>query len=123
MIYPKGNRNNLLASNEVAHFNMSTLPNMVITPKVVEEKHRMLNCNKSQGPGGIPARVLKELALLLSILFNKSIESRVLPLQLKIAIATLFLKKEHIVTKTITNQLVLHIFNAKYWSQLSWVSL
>ena len=44
----------------------------------------MLNCNKSQGPDGIPARVLKELskelALPISIIFNKSIESGVLPL-------------------------------------------
>ena len=51
----------------------------------IEEKLRMLNCNKSQGPDGIPARVFKELskeqALTLSILFSESIESGVLPLQ------------------------------------------
>ena len=48
---------------------------MVITPKAVEEKLRMSNCNNSQGPHGITARVLKEmskeLALTLNVLFNK----------------------------------------------------
>ena len=76
--------NNLPVVYEAAHSNGGTLSDVVITPKVVEEILRMLICNKSQGPDGIHARVLmklsRELALPLSVQFNKSIESGVLSL-------------------------------------------
>ena len=77
----------------------------------------MLNCNRSQGPDGIPARVLeelsKELAPPLSILFSISIESGVLPLKWKTAIVAPIFFKEHAVT-----QLVLHVSCVKYLNQL-----
>ena len=57
----------------------------MITLEAAEEKLRMLNCSKSQGPDDIPARVLteliRELAYPLSILFSKSIESGIHPHQ------------------------------------------
>ena len=84
--------NNLPVAYDAACSNMSTLSDMVITPKAVEEKLRMLNCNKFQGPYGISANILKELskelAPPLSILLIKSNESGVLPLQQKTAIVT-----------------------------------
>ena len=77
--------NNLPVANEATCSNGSTLSDVVITPKTVEEKLRMLYCRKTQAPDGIPAMVLKELskelALPLSILSKKSIESGVLPTQ------------------------------------------
>ena len=39
---------NLPAAYEAAFSNGSTLSDVVITPKAVNEKQRMLNCNKSQ---------------------------------------------------------------------------
>ena len=84
--------NNLPVNYEAARSNGSTLSDVVMTPKTVEEKLRMLGCRKSQGPDGIPAMTLKELskklALPLRIIFNKSIESGVLPFQWKPAIVT-----------------------------------
>ena len=115
--------NNLPAAYQTACSNWSTLFDMVITPKAVEEKLRILNCNKSQGADGILARVLnelsRELALPISILCNKLIESGVLPLHWKTAIVTPVFSKEHIVTQTIIDQLILHEFCGKYLSQLS----
>ena len=35
---------------------------MMITPNAVEDRLIMLDCNKSQQPDGIPARVLSELS-------------------------------------------------------------
>ena len=50
--------NNLPVAYKATCSNGSTLSDVVITPKAVEEKLTMLNY-KSQGPEGIPARVLK----------------------------------------------------------------
>ena len=76
--------NNLPVAYETVRSNRSTLSDVVNTPKAVDIRLAMLNCNKTLGPDGIPARVLMELrgelALPISILFNKSIESEVLPL-------------------------------------------
>ena len=47
--------NNLPFAYEATCFNGSTLSDVVITPKVIEEKLGMSNCNKSQGPDGISA--------------------------------------------------------------------
>ena len=70
-VYAKENMSNVPVAYEAACSNGSTLSDVVITPKAVEEKLRMLYCNKSDGPNAIPARVLKELteepALCLSI--------------------------------------------------------
>ena len=91
-IYTNENMNNHPDVYEAAaRSNGSSLSDVVITPKAVEEKPRMLNYNRPLGPDGIPARVLKELAPPLSILFSKSIVSGVLPLQWK----TVFLKGTH----------------------------
>ena len=53
----------------------------MITPIAVKDK-QLNNC-KAQGPDGIPPRVLKEvsenLAIPLSILFNKSLEKGLIP--------------------------------------------
>ena len=46
--------NNLPVAHEAACSHGSTLSDVVITPKAVEEKLRMFNCNKSQGPDRIP---------------------------------------------------------------------
>ena len=65
--------NNLPIAYEAASSIGSTLSNVVITHKAVEEKLRMLSCNKPQGPDRTLIRVLKELALPVSISLNKSI--------------------------------------------------
>ena len=127
MVYAKENINYLSVAYEAVPFNGSTLSDGVVTPKVIEGNLRTLNCIKSQGLDGIPARFLKELskelALSLSTLFRNSIESGVLPLLCKTDILTPFLEKEHVVSQTIIDQLVLHVFCVKYFSQLSWMLL
>lgn len=68
-----------------------------ITPKAVYDKLLNLNPNKAQGPDHIPSRILKELANEISeplcILFNKSIETGILPQDWKLAEVTALFKK------------------------------
>ena len=66
-IYAKENMNNFPVAYEAAQSNGSTLSDVVITPKAVEKKLRMLNCNRSHEPDGIPARVLTELSMELAL--------------------------------------------------------
>ena len=49
------NMNNRSIGHEAAHSNGSTLSNVVITPKAVQEKLGIINCIKSQAPDGIHA--------------------------------------------------------------------
>jgi hypothetical protein len=68
-----------------------------VTPLAVQGKLKDLNPNKSQGPDGIPPRVLKEVSEELSVplcaLFNKSLESGILPEDWKTASVTALFKK------------------------------
>ena len=75
-----------------------TLTDIFITPEAVKEKLKKLNPNKAYGPDGIPSRVLKELneqlALPLSILFNKSLHEGKIPQDWKEADVVPLIKKE-----------------------------
>ena len=55
-ICTKENMSSLPVAYEGAHSYASTLSDVVITPKALEEKLRMLNCIKPQGPDGITAK-------------------------------------------------------------------
>ena len=68
-----------------------------ITEEEVEKKLNKLNTKKAQGPDQIPPRILKEIkreiSKPLSILFNKSIESGIVPKEWKYAEVTAIFKK------------------------------
>jgi hypothetical protein len=68
-----------------------------VTPSAVKRKLSELNPNKAQGPDGIPPRVLKEVSEELSVplccLFNKSLETGILPNDWKTAVVTALFKK------------------------------
>ena len=59
-IIPK--KDYLPVAYEATCYNGSTLADVMITPNAVEDRLIMLDCNKSQQPDGIPARVLSELS-------------------------------------------------------------
>ena len=65
--------------------------------KAVENKLKNLDASKAQGPDGIPPRVLKELckelALPISVIYNKSLETGILPEEWKTAEVTAIFKK------------------------------
>ena len=69
----------------------------MITPIAVKDKLKQLNNCKIQGPDGIPPKVLKEvsenLAIPLSILFNKSLEKGLIPADWKQAEVVAVFKK------------------------------
>jgi len=74
-----------------------TLSDILITNLAVENKLKSLDSNKAQGPDQIPARVLKELsrelAFPLTVLFNKSIATGIVPDEWKTAEVTAIFKK------------------------------
>ena len=73
------------------------LAEVQVTADAVKHKLKLLNPSKAQGPDGIPPRVLKELheelSKPLSILFNKSLESGVIPTEWKKADVVAIFKK------------------------------
>ena len=73
------------------------MPNLLITEETVKSKLKNLNVSKAYGPDGIPPRLLKEcvneIALPLTILFNKSLEKGLLPSDWKSGIVTAIFKK------------------------------
>ena len=73
------------------------LPNLIFTPKAIEDKMNNLNVSKSQGPDMLPARLLKELSKELSgplcIFFNKSLKDGIVPHIWKKAVVTAIFKK------------------------------
>ena len=74
-----------------------SVTDIIITPAVVEKKLHQLNQFKAQGPDLIPPKVLKELskeiAVPLSKIFNKSLETGKIPYDWKSAEVTAIFKK------------------------------
>ena len=74
-----------------------SVTDMIITPAAVEKKLHELNQFKAQGPDLIPPKVLKELskeiAIPLSKIFNKSLETGKIPYDWKSAEVTAIFKK------------------------------
>ena len=87
-----------------------TLTDIRVTPKAVQDKLSKLNPNKAQGPNQVLPRALKELsdqlAMPLCILFNKSLESGLIPGDWKVAMLLPFLRREPNLTQRIIDQLV-----------------
>ena len=75
----------------------SLLNEIVMTPLAVEAKLKVLNATKVQGPDGIPPKVLKELSTEMSVplcmLFNKSLETGIIPNDWKSAEVVALFKK------------------------------
>ena len=82
-VFTKEDLNNIPKSEEEGRSKGIALTDIQVTPAAVNKKLKDLNPNKAQGPDKIPPRVLKELADVLDtplcILFNKSLESGVIP--------------------------------------------
>ena len=74
-----------------------SVTDIIITPAAVEKKLHELNQFKAQGPDLIPPKVLKELskeiAVPLSKIFNKSLETGTIPYDWKSAEVTAIFKK------------------------------
>ena len=74
-----------------------SVTDIIITPAAVEKKLHELNQFKAQGPDLIPPKVLKELskeiAVPLSNIFNKSLETGIIPYDWKSAEVTAICKK------------------------------
>ena len=86
-VFTQENMHNIPHLEEGSRSENTFLMDILITPQAVAEKLKELDINKAQGPDKIPPRVLKELSqqlsVPLSILFNKSIELGILPLEWK----------------------------------------
>ena len=82
-VFTREDTNNVPEVEEGTKSKNIYLTDIVITPIAVKDKLKQLNNCKAQGPDGIPPRVLKEvsenLAIPLSILFNKSLEKGLIP--------------------------------------------
>jgi hypothetical protein len=82
---------------EGSYSNGVFLSEVRVTPAAVQRKLSDLNPNKAQGPDEVPPRVLKEvckeLAEPLCCLFNKSLETGILPGDWKTAEVTALFKK------------------------------
>ena len=82
-VFTREDTNNVPEAKEGTKSKNIYLTDIVITPIAVKDKLKQLNNCKVQGPDGIPPRVLKEvsenLAIPLSILFNKSLEKGLIP--------------------------------------------
>jgi hypothetical protein len=74
-----------------------SVSDILVTPEAVEVRLRSLDASKAQGPDNIPPKVLKvlakELSAPLSVLFNKSLETGVVPNDWKKADVTAIFKK------------------------------
>ena len=96
-VFTKENFDDMPSTIEASRSQGITLSDICITPEAVKDKLKKLNPNKAQGPDGIPSRVLKELneqlALPLSILFNKSIQEGKIPHDWKEAEVVAIFKK------------------------------
>ena len=96
-VFTKENLDTMPSTTEASRSHGKTLLDISITPENVQDKLKKLNPNKAQGPDGIPSRVLKELnkqlALPLSILFNKSLREGKIPKDWKEAEVVAIFKK------------------------------
>jgi hypothetical protein len=96
-VFTRENITNLPNIELASRSNGAMLSDVLITPQAVKEKLCKLDASKAFGPDGIPPRVLKELhaelALPISILFNKSVESGVVPFDWRNATVTALFKK------------------------------
>ena len=96
-VFTREDTTNLPKLEEGTYSRGITISDIRVTPKSIRDKLINLNPNKAQGPDYIPSRVLKELAnelaIPLSILFNKSLESGTLPTNWKSAEVTALFKK------------------------------
>jgi hypothetical protein len=96
-VFTKENLDNVPETEEGSRSDGVLLPDIQVTPEAVKNKLKELNPTKAQGPDNIPPRVLKELskelALPLSILFNKSLEAGTIPLDWKSAEVVAIFKK------------------------------
>ena len=95
----------------------------VVTEKMVLYQLKMLDISKSAGPDDINARMLKELAVViskpLSMLFNNSLKMDTVPSEWKMAYIALIHKKKTIGKwyQTI-GPLVSHVLHAKRWKKI-----
>ena len=96
-VFTKENLDEIPSTTEASRSHGITLSDICITPEAVKDKLKKLNPNKAHGPDGIPSRVLKELseqlALPLSILFNKSLQEGRVPNDWKEAEVVAIFKK------------------------------
>ena len=96
-VFTRENTNNIPLLGECTYSNGVSLSDLRVTSKAVKDKLNNLNPNKAQGPDNIPPRVLKELSeelsVPLSLLFNKTLETGILPQDWKSAEVTALFKK------------------------------
>ena len=96
-VFLKEDTSNLPNVEEASFASGIHISDIRVTKDAVEKKLKELNPQKAQGPDQIPPRVLKELhkelALPLSKLFNKSLETGVVPKKWKSAEVTAIFKK------------------------------
>ena len=95
--------------------NTPTMPDNIISVEGVAKLLHDLNPSKASGPDNISARILKltaeEIASVLSIIFQKSLDTGEIPLSwLRANITPLFLKKESVLVLQTTIQFRLLVF-------------
>ena len=95
-VFTREDTNNVPEAKEGTESKNIYLTDIVITPRIKDKLKQLNNCT-AQGPDGIPPRVLKEvsenLAIPLSILFNKSLEKGLIPADWKQAEVVAVFKK------------------------------
>ena len=96
-VFTKENTDNVPQLDDCSRSGGIGIAEILVTPEAVKKKLQELNPGKAQGPDKIPPRVLKELAEVLagplSVLFNKSLETGVIPLEWKTAEVVAIFKK------------------------------
>lgn len=96
-VFTRETRSNLPTTELGSKSSGALLTDIIVTKQAVKEKLNNLKPNKAQGPDNLPPRVLKELsselAAPLCYLFNKSIQSGMLPLEWKTGEVTAIFKK------------------------------